>query len=48
MAEEYAMASKNDPAMFAYSLIGSHIATSLTRRHVKRFLRIFKPKKAMV
>lgn len=47
MAEEYALASKKDPVMFAYSLIGSHIATSLTRRHVKRFLRVFKPKKAM-
>lgn len=48
MGEEYALASKNDPLMFAYSLIGSHIATSLRRRRVKRFLRIFKPKKKAV
>lgn len=45
MAEEYARASKTNPALFAYSLIGSHIVTFMTRRYVKRFLRIFKSKR---
>jgi hypothetical protein len=48
MAEEYAKVSKTDPALFAYSLIANHIVTSKRRRYVKRFLRIFKPKKAKV
>lgn len=47
MAEEYALASKSNPTLFAYFLIGNQIATSFMRRFVKRFLRIFKPKKKM-
>ncbi len=45
MAEEYAMSSNSNPTLFAYILIGNHLATFFVRRFVKRFLHIFKPKK---
>ena len=43
LAEEYALASKNDPAKFAYFLIGSQLASSFLRKHIKRFLHSLKP-----